>query len=63
VRVAAAPNSTSENAPSREVAAAKNEPLASLVAQDEVRVQWDRPTADYIEIYKFVNQQSGSSIL
>jgi len=34
-----------------------------VIAQDEVRVQWDKPMADYIEIYQFVNQQSGSLIL
>lgn len=56
-------SSASENAPAREAVAEKNAPPVPLAAQDEVRVQWDTPMADYIEIYQFVNQASGSLVL
>ncbi len=56
------PNSPSENGPSRESIAVKHAAPVPSVPQDEVKVQWDTPMADYIEIYQFVNQ-SGSLIL
>ncbi len=58
-----APSSNSEPAPRRESAAAKSVPSVPTVGQDEVRVQWDKPMADYIEIYQVVNQQSGSLVV
>lgn len=34
-----------------------------MVPEDEVKVQWDNPMADNIEIYQFLNQRSGNLIL
>ncbi len=62
VRATPRPSPTSESEPSREESAQKNTAPVPSVPQDEVRVQQDTP-ADYIMIYQFVNQQSGSLIL
>ena len=50
--------SSSRQAPAQKAAA----PVPEF-PQDEVRVQWDTPLADYIMVYQFLDQQSGSLIL
>jgi hypothetical protein len=62
-RAIPAPPPALEQTPSQETAAAKNAPPVPTAPQDEVRVQWDNPMADYVMIYQFVNQQSGSLVL
>lgn len=62
-RAPVAASAGSENGPTRESSAANSAPAVPSVPHDEVRVQWDNPMADYIMIYQFVNQQSGSLIL
>ena len=41
----------------------KNDTPLPQIPEDEVKVQWDTPMTDRIEIYQFVNQQSGSLII
>lgn len=62
VRPAPTTSSNSEAQPKRETPPPENAVLVPLAVQDEVRVQWDTPT-DYIEIYRFVNPESGGLVL
>jgi hypothetical protein len=62
-RAVPTPPPDSEKTSTRENALTKNAPSVPAVPADEVRVQWDTPMADYIEVYQFVDQQSGSLVL
>jgi hypothetical protein len=59
----ARPRSRTESVPAQENAKPKNTTPVPAIPEDEVKVQWDTPMSDYIVIYQFLNQQSGSLIL